>query len=408
MAFYRDFIQNRLKNVEESLLATSELLSVEEDGDIEADTALANLANLIAQADLAKATLITMAAGEVYRIGQTYQTIDAADRADFQADADGIADVVKGGNGDEYLHYNPAPIGIGHGYSHPAYPRVIARVPIKHIHRLGPPGLFNGCLLRYGDKSLFTCRTKGFPSKTYIYRPDVDMLFADPKEFAVPMGDQFSSAEDVRLLRYEGTTLASFTMAGQTGTGWICRMALAEVSDERELSWSHIIDSPTAAPVEKNWVFFASGTRLFCVYYPAPHIVYEVHVKTGQVTLGQSWEATNWQSADFMENARGGASPICVGDEFYHFYHTQHRHGRGVSYQVGLYTFEARPPWNIARIVKGPLLSMIPSKRDLDVVFPCGAELHNDTWTLSCGVQDHETMAISLGFDDLERLLTKV
>jgi predicted GH43/DUF377 family glycosyl hydrolase len=99
---------------------------------------------------------------------------------------------------------------------------------------------------------------------------------------------------------------------------------------------------------------------------------------------------------------------VRVGDEFWHFYHSQHRHGRGVAYQVGLYTFETKPPWNLKRVIKGPLLSMVPSKRDLDCIFVVGAERDGGNWHLYCGIQDHETMAITLKLDDLERLLSSV
>jgi predicted GH43/DUF377 family glycosyl hydrolase len=128
----------------------------------------------------------------------------------------------------------------------------------------------------------------------------------------------------------------------------------------------------------------------------------------GVPSLGEKWEAENWKTADLMENARGGAPPVRIGDEFFHFYHTQHRHGRGVAYQLGLYTFETKPPWNLKRAIKGPLLSMVPSKRDVDVIFPVGAYFEGKKWILSCGIQDHETVAISLDFQDVERLLTTI
>jgi predicted GH43/DUF377 family glycosyl hydrolase len=205
-----------------------------------------------------------------------------------------------------------------------------------------------------------------------------------------------------------GSTFASFTLAGQTEKGWIAQMVMGEIDENLQLTRPSALLSPTQSIVEKNWVFFSHEGKLFCVYYPSPHVVYEVEMSSGQPSLGERWEADNWKSADLMENARGGAPPVRVGDEFYHFYHTQHRHGRGVSYQVGLYTFEAKAPWNVKRVIKGPLLSMVPSKRELNVIFPVGAVFDGATWTLSCGIQDHETMAITLNFNDVDSLLTTV
>jgi hypothetical protein len=406
--FYRDFCRERLKDVEEALLEASLLFDVNDDEDIDAQQALLHLGTLTAHASLAVSTLGVMAAGKVYKIGQTYQTIDAVEREDYQIDSEGLAYAMTRGDDDAHAQFNPAPIGIGHGFSNPICPRVICRVPVKNIHRLGPPGLFNGCLFKNCKQVLFSARTKGFPSTTYLFNPVDDLLYSDPKELRLPSTFEYCSVEDMRMLTHRGSTLASFTLAGQTEKGWLCQILLGEINEARELAWVKAIPSPVQSLVEKNWVFFSHGGTLYCVYYPAPHIVYQVKLDNGVPSLGEKWEAENWKNADLMENARGGAPPVRVGDEFYHFYHTQHRHGRGVAYQVGLYTFATEPPWNLKRSIKGPLLSMVPSKRDLDCIFPVGAALEGERWHLSCGIQDHETMAITLDFNDLERLLTKV
>jgi predicted GH43/DUF377 family glycosyl hydrolase len=185
-------------------------------------------------------------------------------------------------------------------------------------------------------------------------------------------------------------------------------MTLGELNESRELVWAEAMPSPVKALVEKNWVFFSQDGRLFCVYYPAPHVVYEVKLHERKPSLGERWEAENWKAGDLMENARGGAPPVRVGDEFYHFYHSQHVHGRNVTYQVSLYTFATQPPWNLRRVVRGPLLSVVPSKREQDIIFVVGAYKDKERWQLSCGIQDHETMAISLDFQDVERLLKPV
>lgn len=408
MQFYRDFCSERLKDIEEALTEAGSILDVDDDEEIDAQQAMLHLGRLSANANLAMSMMGTMAAAKVYKIGQTYQTIDAVDREDFQIDSEGLAYAVTAADTDGPASYNPAPIGIGHGFSHPACPRVIARVPIKNIHRLGPPGLFNGCLFKNCKQVLLSCRTRGFPSTTLLYNPAEDLLFANPKEVRVPASFEYCSVEDMRIFTHQGATLASFTLAGQTDKGWICQMLLGEINERRELAWANALASPVKSLVEKNWVFFSHNGKLFCVYYPAPHVVYEVKIDDNMPSLGDRWEAENWKAADFMENARGGASPVRVGDEFYHFYHTQHRHGRTMAYQVGLYTFDVKPPWNVRRIIKGPLLSMVPSKRDLDCIFPTGAAMEEGKWHLSCGIQDMETVGVTLDFQDVERLLKTV
>jgi len=408
MNFYRNFCQERLTDIEEALIEAGELLEVEDDEQIDAQQALIKLAKLSSHANLAISTLGTMAAGKVYKIGATYQTLDAAERDDYLQDAEGVADAAGLTSEAAPPDFNPAPIGMGTGYTYPTFPRVICRVPIKNIHRLGPPGLFNGCLYRNCKQTLFSCRTKGIPSQTFLYDPTQDFLYGDPKELKLPPHFEGDSFEDVRMFNHRGSTLVSGGVARRTGSGWLCRMVLGEINEARELVWVEAMPSPVKALVEKNWMFFSHGGNLFCVYYPAPHIVYEVKLENRKPSLGQRWEADNWKSADLMENARGGAPPVRIGDEFYHFYHSQHIHGRTVTYQVGLYTFEVMPPWNIKRVIKGPLLNVVPSKREQDIIFVVGAYLEGEKWHLSCGVQDHETVAVTLDSVDVERLLTKV
>ena len=408
MNFYRDFCRERLKDMEGALTGVADSLEVEDDDEIDAQQALCYLGLMTANASLAVAMLGTMAAAKVYKIGQTYQQIDAAEREDYQLDAEGVADAADVVGDGVYGNFNPTPIGVGNAFTHPAYPRVLSRVPVKNIHRLGPPGLFNGCLFKNGNETLFSSRMKGIPPTTFLYKPKQDIIFADPKALMLPPSFEGDSIEDVRIFSHRGATLLSGGVARLTGSGWLCRIALGMLNEAREFSWVHAIESPIQAMVEKNWVFFSQDGRLYFVYYPSPHVVYEVKLSDGKVSLGDRWEAENWAAADLMDNARGGAPPVRVGDEFYHFYHSQHRHGRGTAYQVGLYTFETKPPWNLRRVLKGPLISLVPSKREMDCIFPVGAFLEGEKWHLSCGIQDHETMAISLDFCEVERYLTKV
>lgn len=408
MNFYSSFCGERLKEIEEQLIDAGEALDVSDDEEIDAPAAMAALANITSQAALAQSMLSTMAAATVYKIGQTYLQQDAVAIEDAQVESEAIAEIGRVAVAEAYTDCSPAPIGIGHGYTHPAYPRVLSRIPIKHIYPLGPKGLFNGCLFQNNGESLFACRTQGYPSRTALYRPAEDLLFADPVELSLPEKFLHYSIEDMRIFQHAGATMASFTSATQTEKGWLAVIALASIGNDRRFSWVHHMDSPKGERVEKNWVFFSHDDRLFMVYYPSPHVVYEVEFQDGKPVPTTCWEAENWKAAGFMENARGGAPPVLVGDEFYHFYHSQHRHGYGTAYQTGLYTFEAKPPWNLKRIVKGPLLGLVPSKRPCDVIFVTGAGLAGDRWNLSCGLMDQETVGISLGFDDVERLLEPV
>lgn len=408
MNSYLHSIRERLKEIEEDLVAAGEAMCSEDDEDFNGPAAEVAIANLVGHANRALSMLSTLAASKVYKIGATYLQQDAVMDEDISRESEAIAEIGRVAAGDHYAAHAPNPIGFGQGYSHPACPRILSCVPIRHIYRLGPQGMFNGCLHQSNEGPLLSCRTQGFPSRTSLYRPDVDLLFADPKEVLLPPSFKFCSVEDMRIFGHNGCTLASFTVAGQTDKGWQGQLVLAEIAEDLSLKWIHQIPSPKGLILEKNWSFFSCDDKLFTVYYPAPHEVYEIEFVDSKPQTTSCWEATNWKTAGFMENARGGAPPVRVGDEFYHFYHTQHRAGRGTAYQTSLYTFEACPPWNIKRIIKGPLLNLVPSKRPCDVIFVMGANRNGDRWTLSCGLMDQETVGISLDFSDVERCLETV
>ena len=78
---------------EEAMIEAAAAFDVQDDEEIEAQQALFHLGVLTANASLAVSMLGTMAAAKVYKIGQTYQTIDAVEREDYQRDGDGLGTI---------------------------------------------------------------------------------------------------------------------------------------------------------------------------------------------------------------------------------------------------------------------------------------------------------------------------
>lgn len=405
MNFYQSFLQNLMKNTEDALLESAAEINAEKESHIDLARAALSLATLTANAELARTVLVQMAATRVARVGETLMQIDAAD-IDFLQDTSGDGD----SSADPALDalratLQPGPRGTGVGNYHPHCPRIVAAVPIRLAHRLGPKGHFNGCLAMYNDDFLFCARSPGWPSRTYIHKPTEDVFFRSGIE--VPLKEPFSvfGVEDMRLFTHGADLMASFTGCERHPNGFRAQMCLAKLNPDLSVAWAAQTPSPEDALVEKNWQYFSYGDKLHCLYTTQPHHVYEVAINNGAPKLITRHHAENWSNCELMEHARGGAPPVRIGDEFYHFYHTQHKVEGRVIYSVGLYTFAACPPFNIMRLVRGPLVNLVPSRRSLDVIYPAGAVTHRGEWLVSCGLDDRETIVLGLGMEDVEKLL---
>ena len=81
--------------------------------------------------------------------------------------------------------------------------------------------------------------------------------------------------------------------------------------------------------------------------------------------------------------------PVRVGEEFWSFFHgVQHGTPRGNEYTLGLYTFDARPPFAPNRMIPLPLLRDLQTSRprgENPAIFPCGAVWRGETWLVSYG-----------------------
>lgn len=138
---------------------------------------------------------------------------------------------------------------------------------------------------------------------------------------------------------------------------------------------------------EKNWGFFEHNEELYAVYSIAPHKI--LHV-SGDKAYPFTERRTNflWTGGEL----RGGAPPCLVGDEFVSWFHGAKQVGGRRRYNVGVYTFQAWPPFRPRQMTPDPLLWAdpidCPPNVWADVVFPSGAELEGDTWVVSSGIHD--------------------
>lgn len=292
-------------------------------------------------------------------------------------------------------------------------PSITAQVDatiIKPTRLMKSPRHWNAGLFYYGDRLWMSYRYhRNLPdSRCGLAMVEINPKTLQPKSdsqaLKIPEGQICAHHEDARLFMYNGEPYISYTeMSGyQPGVNYSCsmkysRLALKGGKWKVTETWHPQYGQNDGNSKEKNWVFFEEGGKLYCIYADQPnHIVLEIEgerVVKEFVSPAPSW---SWGQV------RGGASPLRMGDEFIHFFHSSlptETPPHYVRYYAGAYTFSAKPPFAPIKITRRPL--MVGSERDSHrvdprytagwkpyVVFPCGMIKSDGGFLVSLGVND--------------------
>jgi FkbM family methyltransferase len=168
------------------------------------------------------------------------------------------------------------------------------------------------------------------------------------------------------------------------------------------------IHSPAYGPPgqpQKNWAPFSHDGELLAVYSIAPHQIIRIDGDCAELEH-ESPTVGRWTGG----HMRGGAAPVRVGDEYWHFFHGRldpQRH-----YSTGLCVFDAFPPFQIRRLTPEPIqwgdVETQPDDMHCPVVFVRGAIRRGDDWILSSGIHDRWTQLDRFEHDGLQQKLTRV
>lgn len=257
----------------------------------------------------------------------------------------------------------------------------------------GQPGRrFNSSIIDWKGEFLLAYRDGWAGSEIHLIR--LDRSFR-PKGASVKLDlmhwrDANYGREDPRLFTFRGKLHVAYI--GVVGGDQIhhTNVLYARISDGLAVEQVFSPQYPGRNTWEKNWSFFEYDSTLYCSYTIAPHRV--LRIDGDRATLVYTTQtASRWSGGE----PRGGASPVRIGDVFYEFFHAStEQYGHRV-YQVGLLTFEAKPPFRVTSIVPDPILWAHQESRPPDqyasVIFPCGAVLYDGHWVVSCGIHDRWT-----------------
>jgi predicted GH43/DUF377 family glycosyl hydrolase len=268
---------------------------------------------------------------------------------------------------------------------------------------------FNASLIRYQDRLLLAYRDGWGGSQIHVAELDEHL---SPVRSTVLVGLNHERAtvgrEDPRLFVHQGKLHVAFVGVAKPDEVIATSVLYARLSDDLRVEQVYYPHLAGRNRNEKNWSFFSHDDELYCTYAIAPHHRI-LHVEGDQVAEAiESWNPAKWTGGPL----RGGASPVRVGDQYYHFFHGRVRTPAGVVYNLGCYTFEARPPFRVLRSTVHPLLladlDTRPKPDSYAVLFTCGAMLDGGRWRISAGIHDSWIEVIDLDPDQVEARLHSV
>lgn len=267
---------------------------------------------------------------------------------------------------------------------------------------------FNASIIEFEGSTLMAYRTDWRAGRIHIAALDDAFQPIDTQTLDLTHWQSNHGQDDPRLFIHDRKLNVAFCGVEQRNGRRFVHQMLAELSVGADIHVERIWYPHLSArrEQEKNWAFFSHGGYLHCVYETAKtHDVLDV---MDSAALGYSTPLRHQWSGGLI---RGGASPVLVGGEYYHWFHGVKDVNGFLIYSTGLLTFEADPPFRVTRMTRGPVWTADPSERAVpkkDVIFPCGAILRGRRWFVSAGHQDKEILIAEFDADEIETLLEPV
>lgn len=261
-----------------------------------------------------------------------------------------------------------------------------------------PERKFNGSIIKYNGQLLLAYRQGWDAAQIKIVELGEDLRPSSPtRQIELKHPKCAGGREDPRLFLFRENLHLSFHGVQYGGDRHLQTSVLvADLSDGLGVRriWEPVYGKRTR--IEKNWQFFECDNDLFTIYQNHPHKVLAINSAAGIVTT--THETASPQALSKWGVIRGGAPPVRVEDEYYHWYHSWKKENNFYHYTCGVYCFEAKPPFRITRYTTKPLWEPDYKKvhlnihHDKSVIFPCGAILQGDSWLVSAGHQDSEVL----------------
>ena len=268
---------------------------------------------------------------------------------------------------------------------------------------------FNPSIVRFKGRYLLAFRNRWSGSDIYINELDNDLIPTDRcKKLNLIHSASSRGREDPRLFVHDNKLHVSYTGVEGDGANKHTNQLYAVLNDAWDVEEVYHPAYVYRNVWEKNWVFFSHEGKLYAIYRTHPqHTV--LHINGNNAELMAMTELNVlWRYGEI----HGGASPVRLGDYYYHFYHSYTRRGEQRTYYTGCAVYDAAPPFTIRRITADPVAtadtSTKPHGKKSAVLFVGGAILYNKSWILVSGVHDRYAELREFTQDYVEKLLIDV
>jgi predicted GH43/DUF377 family glycosyl hydrolase len=213
--------------------------------------------------------------------------------------------------------------------------------------------------------------------------------------------------EDPRWFRHKGQLWLWYTGVTGNRRRTVTNVCTARVDEKTlEVQEKYLPHYPHRRDWEKNHSMWDFNGMLFASYSVSPHRVLRIDGNQTR-SYETKWDSSRWSGGEM----RGGASPVRVGDEYFHFIHGLIEPNRRRRYCMGLVCYEARPPFKVTRYTPDPLeWADLERKHDnyCDVFWPAGAVLKNGEWIIAAGLHDRWCEIRTYNAKEVERRLVPV
>lgn len=279
-------------------------------------------------------------------------------------------------------------------------------VRVEMVKTAMPHG-YNLSIINHGGKTLMTYRHHPDP-KSWRTELMINDGFQESK-IVVPKEFEKYSWEDARLFEHNGKLFISYTLSLFPATQFRCVCGYGEL-ELRDGAWTlarHIqpnFGKNNFTALEKNWLFFSHGGKLYAIYGSTPHQTV-LELNGDKVVAEHKSPSPSWDYGEI----RGGCVIPHNGQllRFFHSLTGDRMKAYGFRYHVGCLTMGAAPPFNVTAVAKHPIVSghegWIPDCPHWkhNVAFPCGVIADGDGWKIGLGINDCQCAIATVGKEHL-------
>jgi predicted GH43/DUF377 family glycosyl hydrolase len=247
---------------------------------------------------------------------------------------------------------------------------------------------FNASMIRWKGQLILVHRTGWAGSNIRLvplndnYEPTDNPITLNLTHPAASFG-----REDPRLFIHNDRLHVAFTGF----TGGVTHVLYAVLRDDFTTEAIHAPHYNGRRGWEKNWSFFSEKGELYAVYSIDPHVTLKIEGNVATVHR-QGPTSFPWRGG----HLRGGASPVRIGNEWYHWFHGAIDLGAEWptrQYNTGLYTFQPHSH-RVMRLAEQPVswanMANRPKDQYCSVEFIGGA-IYDDArqvWVNTYGIHD--------------------